>query len=161
MDTFQREIPKARVNITLDVETGGVSKKKELPFKMLVMADFSHNNMPIAIKKRERIATCKENFDSVIAKLSPRLNLMTPNVINNQSPDLTVNLQFNSLADFHPDHVVKQVDELQKLLTMRNLLKELKANIIDNPIFKRELERVVKTNNELTDLQAQLSEFVP
>jgi len=86
---------------------------------------------------------------------------MTPNVINNHSSDLTVNLQFNSLADFHPDHVVKQVDELQKLLTMRNLLKELKANIIDNPIFKRELERVVKTNNELTDLQAQLSEFVP
>ncbi len=40
-DSFQNEIPKARVNITLDVETGGARKKLELPLKMLALGDFS------------------------------------------------------------------------------------------------------------------------
>lgn len=161
VNTFQREIPQARVNITLDVETGGVTKKKELPFKMLILADFSHDIIPIAIKKRERIAISKENFDNVIAEISPQLNLMIPNTICNQGSELAIDLKFNKLADFHPDQIVKQVTELQNLLAMRNLLKELKANIIDNHLFRRELERIIKTTDELTDLQAQLSELVP
>ena len=42
-DSFQKEIPKARINISLDVETGGAKKKIELPLKMLVMGDFSNS----------------------------------------------------------------------------------------------------------------------
>lgn len=158
--SFQREIPQARVNITLDVETNGVTKKKELPFKMLILADFSHDNIPIAIKKRERVAISKENFDNVIAEISPQLTLVMPNTVCNQGSELAVSLQFNNLADFHPNQIVKQVAPLQKLLAMRNLLKELKANIIDNHIFRRELERIIKSNNELSNLQAQLNELV-
>jgi type VI secretion system protein ImpB len=41
MDSFQREIPKSRVSITLDLHTGGAQKKVELPLKLLVAGDFS------------------------------------------------------------------------------------------------------------------------
>jgi hypothetical protein len=39
----------ARVNITLDVETHGARRKKELPLKLLVLGNFSHhkNHKPV------------------------------------------------------------------------------------------------------------------
>ncbi|EFA4527698.1 type VI secretion system contractile sheath small subunit, partial [Escherichia coli] len=40
--SFQNEIPKARVNLKLDLHTGGGQKKVELPLKLLVAGDFSN-----------------------------------------------------------------------------------------------------------------------
>lgn len=40
--SFQSEIPKARINLKLDLHTGGASKKTELPLKLLVAGDFSN-----------------------------------------------------------------------------------------------------------------------
>ena len=40
-ESYQREIPKARVNISLDLHTGGAQKPVELPLKLLVMGDYS------------------------------------------------------------------------------------------------------------------------
>lgn len=41
-DSFQNEVPTARVNIKLDLHTGGVQKKVELPLKLLTVGDFSN-----------------------------------------------------------------------------------------------------------------------
>lgn len=41
-NSYQNEIPKARVNIKLDLHTGNASKKMELPLKLLVTGDFSN-----------------------------------------------------------------------------------------------------------------------
>ncbi|EOC0517067.1 type VI secretion system contractile sheath small subunit, partial [Cronobacter sakazakii] len=40
--SFQEEIPKARINLKLNLHTGGAQKKVELPLKLLVTGDFSH-----------------------------------------------------------------------------------------------------------------------
>lgn len=34
-DTFQNEVPKARINLKLSLHTGGSQKKVELPLKLL------------------------------------------------------------------------------------------------------------------------------
>lgn len=39
LSSFQNEVPKARVNIKLDLHTGGAQKKVELPLKLMVMGD--------------------------------------------------------------------------------------------------------------------------
>ena len=41
-ESFQNEVPKSRVNIKLDLHTGGAQKKVELPLKLLVVGDFSN-----------------------------------------------------------------------------------------------------------------------
>lgn len=38
-DSFQNEVPKARINLKLDLHTGGASKKTELPLKLLVAGE--------------------------------------------------------------------------------------------------------------------------
>ena len=38
-DSFQNEVPAARVNIKLDLHTGNAKKKVELPLKLLAVGD--------------------------------------------------------------------------------------------------------------------------
>lgn len=152
-DSYQKEIPKARVNITLDLETGGARKKKELPLKLLVMGDFSHGKTIGPVAERERIDINKNNFDKVFEKLSPELNLVVNNAIKNDGSELRVNLKFTKEKDLHPEEIVMQVPELRKLLAMRNLLKDLKSNIIDNKTLRAELEKLAKDQETLKNLK--------
>ena len=41
-DSFQNEVPTARVNIKLDLHTGNAKKKVELPLKLLAVGDYSN-----------------------------------------------------------------------------------------------------------------------
>ena len=155
MDSFQNEIPKSRINITLEVETGGVRKKKELPLKLLVLGNFSNHSSQQPIAYRERISVTKADIDSVIQTLSPQLQYNISRT--DQQAEHTIQLQFKSLKDFHPENITRQVPALKKLLAMRNLLKELKANVIDNQNFRKELENIIKNPEEFHQLQTELS----
>ena len=161
LDTFQKEIPKARINITLNLETNGAKKRKELPLKLLVMGDFA--KIPKESKedvKYERININKNNFESVIAELSPELHFNVPNRIKNDSSDIKINLRVASIKDFKPESIVRKIPELQKLLAMRNLLKDLKVNLLDNNGFRRGLENIVKNESELKSLHCELNESI-
>jgi type VI secretion system protein ImpB len=159
--SFQNEVPKARVNITLDIKTGDFKKKKELPLKMLVLGDFSLGKTEGPIAQRERINVNKDNLDNVIKELSPTITISVPNTIKNDDSELALQLCFETLKDFHPEHIVHQVQELKNLLAMRNLLKDLKANVLDNHIFRHELERIIRSENELTSLHKELKKLAP
>lgn len=70
-NSFQNEIPKARVNIKLDVHTGGAQKKMELPLKLVVMGDYSNGKETRPLSEREKVNINKNNFNSVLADYSP------------------------------------------------------------------------------------------
>ncbi len=160
-DSFQNEIPKARVNITLDVETGGARKKLELPMKLLSVGDFSGGKTKGKLAHRERININKNNLDSVLNELSPEAKFTVDNVIANDDTEIAVNLEFNSFKSFHPESVVKQIPQLENLLSMRNLLKDLKSNLLDNGTFRKELEKIIKNQPELEDLRSELEKLAP
>ena len=65
------------------------------------------------------------------------------------------------MKDLHPEELVKQVPELRSLLAMRNLLKDLKANIVDNATFRRELEKIIHDETHLQQLRQQLGRLLP
>jgi type VI secretion system protein ImpB len=155
-DCFQNEIPKARVNITLNIETADGIKKKELPLKILVLGDFSGSKKIKNISDRERININKNNFNSVVKDVSPNLSYSVENKIQANSSELSVNIGVHSMESFNPDEIVSQVPELKNMLAIRNLLKDLKANLLDNHLFRRELERIVKNKDELYSLKNEL-----
>ena len=159
-DSFQKEIPKARVNIALDVETGGGRKKMELPLKMLAIGDFSNGKTRGRVADRERININKNNFEAVLKDLSPEAKLVVPNELAGDGSDIAVNLKFDSMKSFHPDQVANQVPELHSMMAMRNLLKDLKANLLDNARFRKELEKIVRNQPELEGLKVQLEKMV-
>jgi len=54
-NSYQSEIPKARVNIQLSVHTGGAQKKVELPLKLMVVGDYSNGAEQRPVSEREKV----------------------------------------------------------------------------------------------------------
>jgi len=160
MDGFQNEIPRSRINITLDIETNEGRKKKELPLKLLVMGDFSHRQSSARIADRERINITKENLDRVLKDITPKLRFTVNKAIKNDNSRLQVDLAVESMKGFLPEEIVKQVPELRNLLAMRNLLKDLKANILDDNVLRQELEKIMQDKLALENLRSQLPQVI-
>ncbi|MBD2807037.1 type VI secretion system contractile sheath small subunit, partial [Xenorhabdus szentirmaii] len=93
-DSFQNEVPKARVNIRLDLHTGGAQKKVELPLKLLAVGDYSNGQDTRPLSEREKININKNNFNSVLADFSPRVNLTVENTLAGDGSEESVALTF-------------------------------------------------------------------
>lgn len=159
--SFQNEVPKARVNIKLDLHTGGAQKKVELPLKLMVMGDYSNGKEQRVISERSKIGINKNNFDSVLAQFSPDLKLAVKNTLVDDSAESPVELNFQSMKDFEPEQVARQIPQLRALLAMRNLLRDLKSNLLDNATFRHELERILKDDALSDELRAELAALAP
>jgi type VI secretion system protein ImpB len=160
-DSFQNEIPKARVNISLDVETYGAKRKVELPHKALVIGDFSMSKTQRRVGEQDRINIDANNIEQVMTDLAPAVKFAVPNKITNDGSEIRVDIKFNNFKSFHPEQVARQVPELAGLLAMRNLLKDLKSNLLDNTAFRKELEQIVKSQPELASLRKELEKIAP
>lgn len=156
-DSFQNEVPKARVNIKLDLHTGGAQKKVELPLKLLVTGDFSNGKEERPLSEREKVNVNKNNFNSVLAEYEPSVNLTVANMLANDGSEENIALTFKQMKDFEPEHVARQIPQLKAMLAMRNLLRDLKANLLDNVTFRKELEVILKDPALSDTLRDELS----
>lgn len=155
-NSFQNEIPKARVNIKLDLHTGGAQRTVELPLKLLVLGDFSNGREQRPLAERGKLDINKNNFDSVLGDYAPRVTMILPDTPDNGA-DTAVDLQFQSIKDFEPEQVARQIPHLRALLAMRNLLRDLKSNLLDNAMFRQELERILKDSELSDELRQELA----
>ena len=134
-----KRVRKPRVHITYDVETEGAVVQKELPFVVGVLGDFSGNpTEPLKpLKDRKFIQIDRDNFNDVMKRMTPGLNLRVENTLKGDGSEMAVQLKFNSLEDFEPANVVKQVEPLRKLLETRDKLRDLAARSIAPKTWKR------------------------
>lgn len=160
-NSFQNEVPKARVNIKLDLHTGGAQKKIELPLRLMVMGDYSNGREQRALSEREKVDINKNNFNSVLAEFSPVLKMAVENTLASDGSDASVELSFSAMTDFEPEQVARQIPELRALLAMRNLLRDLKSNLLDNATFRHELEHILKDEALSEELHAELAGLAP
>jgi len=160
-DSFQTEVPKARINLKLDLHTGGASKKTELPLKLLVTGDFSHGQETETISEREKVNINKNNFDSVLSDYSPKINIAVKNTLAGDGSEENVSLVFQEMKDFTPEQVARQIPQLKAMLAMRNLLRDLKANLLDNQAFRKELENILLDPALSAELRSELSALAP
>ncbi|WP_343657183.1 type VI secretion system contractile sheath small subunit [Cupriavidus sp.] len=143
-ESFQNEVPKARVNIKLDLHTGGAQKKVELPLKLLVLGDYGNGRDIRPLAEREKVSINKNNFDAVLADFNPKARIAVENTLSDDGSELAVDIDFRSMDDFKPEAVASRVPELRALMAARNLLRDLKSNLLDNATFRRELEKILK-----------------
>jgi type VI secretion system protein ImpB len=68
-----------------------------------------------------------------------------------------IQLTFQSMKDFTPEQVAAQIPQLKAMLAMRNLLRDLKANLLDNQTFRKELEKIVLDQSLSAELRNELS----
>lgn len=155
-------VRKPRVHITYDVETEGTLVKKELPFVVGVMGDFSGNNTELKpLKDRRFIQIDRDNFDDVLHRMSPSLRMRVDNKLSDEQTQLDIRLAFNSMADFEPAAVARQVEPLRQLMDTRNKLRDLMTKIDRSENLENILERVLNSTDDLQQLAAELNEQDP
>jgi type VI secretion system protein ImpB len=151
-------VRKPRVHITYTVETEGAEVVKELPFVVGVVGDFSGNptGKLDSMKKRKFIQIDRDNFNEVMAKMKPGLNLRVENTLAGDGSEMAVNLEFNRMEDFAPAAVANQIEPLRKLLETREKLQELLTRVDRSEDLEGIMEQVLKNTDELKKLSNEL-----
>lgn len=151
-----KNVRKPRVHISYEVETDGAAVQRELPFVVGVMGDFSGDpTVPLKpLKDRRFVQIDRDNFDQVMASLTPGLNLKVRNSLQNDGSEMAVNLTFRSMADFEPAAIVEQVEPLRRLLETRNRLRDLSTKADRSEELEAIIERVLTNEADLGELAA-------
>ncbi len=149
-----------RVNITYDVEVGGAIEKKELPFVMGVLGDFSGQPLePLGkLKDRKFVEVTPDNFDQVLSSMTPHLAFTVDDKLSDDenAGQIAVDLTFEKLEDFSPERVAQQVEPLQKLLELRSQLADLRGSLQGNEKLEEILQATVSDDDKLKRLQEEL-----
>lgn len=140
-----------KVHITYDVETEGAVVKKDLPFVVGVMGDFSGNPTTKIKPLRERkfAKIDRDNFNDVLRTIAPELNMRVENTLQGDGSEMAVQLKFSSLEDFEPANVVQQVEPLRKLLETRDRLRDLAAKVDRSDALEEILENILQNTEQL------------
>lgn len=145
-----------RVQITYDVEIGDAVEKRELPLVVGLLADLSGQPATPLPKLKERrfVEIDRDNFDEIMGKVAPRLDLSVPDTMKGEG-NLKVELKFNQFSDFHPESIVRQVPRLAKLLEARQQLRDLLGKLDGNDELDSILERIVQNSEELKKVRSE------
>lgn len=159
-DSTQHKLDRVRpprVHITYDVETGGASTKKELPFVVGILADLSGKPAQPLPKLKERKFTeiDRDNFNDVLDSVNPRLALRVDNKLQNDGTQVNVELNFNHMDDFNPANIARQVEPLRKLMDARKKLTDLLAKLDGNDRLEELLQTVISSTEELNLKQSE------
>ena len=149
-----------RVQITYDVEVGNAIELKELPFVMGVLGDFTGQpEEPLArLKDRKFVEISLDNFDSALASMKPHLSYFVENKLS-EDPDagrIGVNLHFQSMDDFEPENVARQVKPLREMLELRTKLADLRGSLQGNEKLDDILLETVKNEDKMKKLKAEV-----
>lgn len=151
-------VRKPRVHIRYDVETEGAQVEKELPFVVGVMGDFSGDSTePLKpLKDRKFIQIDRDNFNDVMRRMTPGLQMKVENKLAGDGSEMAVDLKFSSMDDFDPTNVVNQVEPLRKLLETRNKLRDLMSKVDRSEELESLLEQVLQSGEDLKTLGDKL-----
>jgi type VI secretion system protein ImpB len=153
-----KRVRKPRVHITYEVETEGAEILRELPFVLGIMGDFSGDptQQLRPLSERKFIQIDRDNFNDVMARMTPGLNLRVDNKLADDGSQMAVSLRFDSMDDFEPARVAEQVPALKALLETRNKLRDLMSKVDRSEQLESLLEQILTNENELKSLSGQL-----
>ncbi len=138
--------PKERVNIVYKSDIGDAQEEVELPFRFLVVGDFTGKEDPeTPVEQRTLVSVDKTNFDDVLAGQQVSVDMNVPNELTEgqENEELAVSLRFENMKDFTPDAITQQVPELSGLVALRDALTMLKGPLGNIPTFRKQLERLL------------------
>lgn len=109
-----------RVQIEYETKLFGAQKLISLPFVVGVLADLSGSSdrVPLSLGERQMKDIDIDSFDARMRDLAPRVTFTVPDTLRGGN-ELAVDLSFESMDDFSPAAVARNVAGLNKLLKAR------------------------------------------
>jgi type VI secretion system protein ImpB len=152
-----------RVHISYEVELNGAQVMKELPLVVGVLADLSGQPKTPLPKPKDRKFTeiDRDNFDDILKSMQPRLAYKVANKLKDDGSELSVELNFEKMADFTPDEIVKQIQPLNDLMEIRTKLKALLSKTEGNDRLEELLEAILENQEVREKLKDALGAEAP
>jgi type VI secretion system protein ImpB len=168
-ESQQKKLDRVRapkVQIKYEVENYGGSERRELPFVMGVVADLSGDNdvtgpdgKKLKLKDRKFTSIDPDNFNEVLKGAKPKVKCsVADKLTGNSDQNLNVDIQFESLDDFHPEKIAEKIEPLRKLLEARRKLASLKQKMDGNDNLEDKLNEILQnaeSRNKLSDILNQ------
>jgi len=112
-----------RVNLVYQSSAAGNAQDVELPFRVLVLGDFSCNENSEYFDEQVPINVTNENINSVLSSFNIAVDLNVENKLtDNEDTALLFQIKITSLESFHPDQLLKSIPVFKELQTLRNAL---------------------------------------
>ncbi|MFK8031247.1 MAG: type VI secretion system contractile sheath small subunit [Gammaproteobacteria bacterium] len=140
--------PKERINITYKPD-GEAQEEKELPFKILSIGDYTLREDDTPLEERKPINVSKQNFADVMSEQKLGLNFNVNDTLSGKDDsEFPVSLKIDSMKDFQPDSIARQIPELNELMEIRDLLLALKGPLGNVPAFRKQLQALVADDDK-------------
>jgi len=147
---IQDNIPQSRLTLTYRTEIQGARQDITLPFRMLVLAEFSSANRPSTDRRKDLPERASRplsgrNLTPIMKDMDIRLNFAVQNHINPEDRGtLPVDLKVSSIDSFSPAHIADSVKEVKALLIIKQLLLEMQAYIDNEKEVRRDIYEIYK-----------------
>ncbi|MGQ4006367.1 type VI secretion system contractile sheath small subunit [Francisellaceae bacterium CB300] len=152
-------IPKSRITITYDMEVEGTKKKKELPFRQLLMGDLSLGNSEERKKElpnRKVYELASPDLSEIMKSMAIKLNISVPNHLKDDAEDIKVDLDVNSMKVFDPNTIAQVIPELASLLQAKKLIQEFSSTIDNNRKLRNLLNNGINNSQSIEKIQEEL-----
>ncbi len=154
-DFLKRNRP-PRVNISYE-DPYDSEKIVELPFVLGVMSDLSGNASEVEkpdMEERDFVDVTSATLDDYIKSVAPGVSFNVENKLGDGEGRMGVSLKFESLDDFNPAAVARQVPALKKLLEARQHLANLQRYMNSKPKAQDQIRKLLND----PELMAALAE---
>ena len=153
-DFLKRNRP-PRVNISYE-DPYDSEKMVELPFVVGVMSDLSGNASQVdkaPMEERDFVDVTAATLDDYMKSVAPGLSFNVENKVGGEER-LGVQLNFESMDDFDPAAVARQIPALKKLLEARQHLANLQRYMNSKPKAQDQIRKLLND----PELMAALAE---
>jgi type VI secretion system protein ImpB len=93
--------------------------------------------------------------------MKPHLSFQVDNQLAKDGTKIGVELNFQSMGDFEPEQVVKQIEPMRKLLEARNKLTDLRNKMAGNEKLEERLQEIMQNTEKLQALGKELGHQAP
>ena len=154
-DFLKRNRP-PRVNISYE-DPYDSEKMVELPFVLGVMSDLSGNASEVEkpdMEERDFVDVTAATLDDYMKSVAPGVSFNVENKLGEGDGRMGVTLKFESMDDFNPAAVARQIPALKKLLEARQHLANLQRYMNSKPKAQDQIRKLLND----PELMAALAE---
>lgn len=161
--SIQDEIPKSRLTLQYRTTINGAMQDVTLPFRMLVLADFS---LGTSRDRQEDLADRRlrplsgKNLGPIMNDMKMTLRCPVKNTIDpDREEGFEVALPLTSMSSFSPDQIAQAVPKIRALMLIKQLLLEVQASADNRRDVRKMLQEIYSRPELLGALRKRLEGF--
>lgn len=160
---IQDELPKSRITLVYRTTITGQPETVNLPFRLLVLGDFSlgtSKDRAVDLEERSTRSVDGRNLNEMMKDMKMSLSFSVGNKVNpDDGEEIDINLPITSMKSFDPDEIVKHVPKLRALQLLKSLLLETQSNVDNRKELRKGIYELFADPAAMSSILEQLKDY--